>query len=473
MHDSNSQSETEKKLKEEEKLGSALSREFWVVLSPGLFITVIGFILALSFVGAPPPNTLRFASGSSWGAYNKFAQMYKTELAKEGLNIEVLETHGSTDNLRLLMEGKADIAFVQGGIKPSENSVPLVSLGSVYFEPLWLFVRSQEPVNRLTQLKDKRVAIGSEGSGTRAIALELLGDAGVMEQIQSLDAGGESAEKMLYSGEVDAVFFIGSPTIPAVKRMLARPGIQLVQLERSKALERRHQFLSRVPLFKGVVDLKDNIPPEDIELLAPAATLVVREGFHKALPPVILSAAKEIHGEGSILCETGDFPSPLYCSFPLAQEARHFYERGLSFLYRHLPFYLASGLDRLAILLLPFVGLLVPIIRLLPPVYNWTMKRKIYQRYRLLQRLENKVGLVPYEDLMRELSEIDKAARKLASMPPAYGADIYALRSNLERVRDRILASDKDVPHLTLASVDKSTHQKPSKALKGKKPEKK
>ncbi len=384
---------------------SGFHREFWVILSPGLLVTFLGFLLALSFVGAPPPKTLRFAGGPGWGAYNQFALQYKNQLKAEGLNIEVLETRGSTENLRLLAEGKADLAFVQGGIKPLDSAVQLVSLGSVYYEPLWLFVR-----------------------------------------------------------KLDAVFFIGSPTIPAIKRMLRAPEIQLMQFRHAKALERRHQFLSTLELYEGVVDLKQNIPHQDMQLLAPAATLVVREEFHKALPPVILAAAKEIHGSGSILNEAGDFPSPLLCSFPLHSEAKHYYERGLSFLYRHLPFYIASGLDRLAILLLPFVGLLIPIVRLLPPVYNWTMKRKIYQRYRMLQRLENKVGLVPFDDLMLELSEIEAAARKLASMPAAYGADIYALRSNLERVRDRILASQGGTPVLTLATADRSFHRKPGKS---------
>lgn len=439
-----------------------LNREFWVVLSPGIVVTLVGFFLALSFVGAPPPDTLRWASGSSWGAYNKFAQAYKAELVNQGLNIEVLETHGSTENLKLLAEGKADIAFVQGGIQSEVEGLELESLGSVYFEPLWVFVRSDKPVTLLSELEGLKVAIGGEGSGTRAIALELLGDAKVLGEIEAFDKGGETAETMLYEGEVDAVFFIGAPTIPAVKRMLARQDIQLMQFQRSHALERRHQFLSRIPLFAGVVDLKEDIPAETVELLAPAATIVVRRGFHKALPPVILAAAKDIHGQGTILSEHGDFPSPQYCSFPIATEARHYYDRGLSFLYRHLPFYLASGLDRMAILLLPFIGLLIPIIRLLPPVYNWTMKRKIYKRYKMLQQLEDKVGLVPFEALMAEHSQIQKAARKLASMPPAYGADIYALRSNLERVRDRILASQKRTPVLSLPTVQKNEaqHQK-------------
>ena len=443
---------------------SIFSKEFWAVLAPGLIVTLIGFLLALSFVGPPPPKTLRFAGGSSWGAYNRFAEVYKEKLAEQGLTIEVIQTKGSFDNMKLLEEGKADIAFVQGGLTAVEGSqTNYVSLGSVFFEPLWVFVKTDQSATLLSELTGKRVAIGSIGSGTRVVALELLEDAEVLQNLTPMDIGGEKAEEMLYKGELDAVFFMGSPTIPAVTRMLKAEGVKLLQFERAEALERRHQFLSKVPLYQGVVDLKKNIPDHDIELLAASATIVVREEFHKALPPVILSAAKDIHGQGTILSEHGDFPSPLYCSFPLATQAQHYYDRGLSFLYRHLPFYFASGLDRMAILLLPFIGLLIPIVRLLPPVYNWTMKRKIYKRYRMLQGLEHKIGLVPYDDLVGELTEIEEAAGKLASMPPAYGADIFALRSNLERVRDRILASSGKIPQLTLQKADKSAHRKPAK----------
>jgi TRAP transporter TAXI family solute receptor len=447
-----------------------LNRELWTVLTPGIIVTMLGFLIAFTFVGSPPPNTLRFASGSTWGAYNKFAQKYKAELVTQGLTVEVLTTKGSTENMKLLLEGKADIAFIQGGIVPQDSDVKLVSLGSVYFEPLWLFVRNDEPRTHFAQLSGKRVAIGSEGSGTRVVALELLQDAQVLDEITEVDVGGEKAEQMLYDGEVDAVFMIGAPTIDAIRRMLAADGIQLMQFERSKAIERRHQFLSRVPLYAGVVDLKENIPPEDIELLAPAATLVVREEFHKALPPVILAAAKDIHGQGTILSEHNAFPSPHYCSYPIAREARYFYDRGLSFLYRHLPFYLASGLDRMAILLLPFIGLLIPIIRLLPPVYNWTMKRKIYRQYRNLQQLEHKFGLVDYEELAEELNSIEQAAKRLASMPPAYGADIYALRSNLERVRDQVHAMESGPRTLTLQKADKSWQDR-KRGTGGEKPE--
>jgi TRAP transporter TAXI family solute receptor len=418
--------------------------EFWAFFGPGLLITLLGFLLAYSFVGPPPPKKLRFASGQEWGAYNKYARQYRELLAKQGLEIEVLTTKGSNENLRLLSSGDADIAFVQGGLESPDPSVELEALGSVYYEPLWLFLHSRTIPHELAELKGLRMAIGPVGSGTNAIAVELLKDAGMSDEVKTVDVGGEQAEKMFMARELDAMFVVGSPTIPVISRLLTAPGVQLMQFNRARAMERRHQFLSMVPLYAGVIDLKRDIPPNDVELLAPAATLVVRKGFHKALPAVILAAAREIHGSGSIISEHNEFPSPQYCSFPIVQEARHFYQYGTSFMYRHLSFRWASALDRMAILLLPFVGLLVPIVRLLPPLYSWTMKRKIYRRYRALQRLEARIGIDTVEQLLGELDVMDEGARSLSSMPASYSADIYALRTHLDRVRVRLRRLDVD-----------------------------
>lgn len=413
-------------------------RELWAIFAPGIAVTVLGFLLAWSLIGPAPPKRLVFAGGSGWGAYYKYAQRYAELLATEGLQVEVLETRGSADNLQLLAEGKADIALVQGGVELQAPGQQLRCLGSVYYEPLWVFVRDEGPVAFLTDLKGKRLAIGPEGSGTRAIALQLLEDNRLLQQVETVAAGGEQAEAMLLSGQVDGVFIVGDATIPVVKRLLVADGIRLKRFRRAQAYVRRHQFLSQVTLFEGVVDLAANMPPEDIPLIAPAATLVVAADFHPALVSVVLSKAQEIHGHGGMLNKPGEFPSPLYCSFPVSEDARHFYKYGASYLYRHMPFHIANALDRMAILLLPFLGLLIPTIRMLPPVYNWTMKRKIHRRYRALQLLEAARESMDHDELVQALEEVDREIAALNSMPASFGADIHALRIHFERLQKRL-----------------------------------
>ncbi len=437
--------------------------EFWTFTLFSVLLTLVGFFLALHFVGPPPPKTLRIASGPEWGAYYRFSQMYRDLLQPEGLTLEVIATQGSQENLELLSSGRVDLAFIQGGLvpeSPEPGGPTLEALGSVYFEPIWLFVGDGQHHQRLQELEGQRMAIGAEGSGTRIVALQLLQDAGMLDRIEEIPVGGEIAERMLYDDEVDSVFFVGSPEIPAIERLLRSPQARLMEFDRARAFERRHQFLSVIPLYEGVIDLTQNIPATQTELLTLSATLVTTDSLHKALPAVFLNAAREVHGRGSLLSENGTFPSPFHCSFPLSRDAQYYYDYGTSFLYRHLPFYWASAFDRMAILLLPLLGLSLPVIRLLPPFYNLTMKSKIYRRYLALQKLEAQIERRPFEELLTELDRVEHQTKLLSSMPPWFGADIYALRTNLERVRERILKQRTGPPELKLEKVDRSQHRK-------------
>ena len=276
------------------------------------------------------------------------------------------------------------------------------------------FFRAEGPENR------RRL----QGQWDSCCRLELLEDSGVLEDITIVETDGNDAASMLAADELDVVIAMGPPTIKSINKLLKTEGVHLMQYQRAKAIERRHQFLSLITLYQGVVDLKSDVPSSDIELLAPAATIVVREDFHTALPPVILAAARKIHRSGSILSEHDQFPSDRYCSFPLANEATQYFDRGLSFLYRHLPFRWASAATDSEYCSCPLLGLLIPIIRLLPPVYNWTMKRKIYRRYLELQKIESRIGLVDEDKLLGEVEELETVAKEFSNMPSYFGADV-------------------------------------------------
>ena len=425
-------------LPQEETRPTVFSREWWAIFAPAIVVSFVGFLLAWSFVGPPPPKKLKFASGSSWGAYYKFANKYKERLANEGLEVEVLQTKGSTDNLRLLTAGEVDIAFVQGGVEPKSGREQLRALASVYLEPLWVFTRGPETQHGLLSLRGKRVAIGSEGSGTRAIALQLLKDNRLENEIEILPLSGEKAMNALLADEVDAIFMVGSHTIKAVQALLKDPRASLLDFERASAYRQRHQFLTKVTLYQGVVDLAENIPPQDVNLVAPAATLVVRDDFHPSLIPVFLQASLEIHGGGGILQKDGEFPTPLFTTFPVSTDARYFFKHGLSYLYRHLDFHVANAIDRLTILLLPLLGLLLPLARLLPPVYWWTMRRKIYRQYRAISELENRAPTMSQKTLMKELESLEERVDALKEMPASWGAEVHTLRIHFDRAKHRM-----------------------------------
>ncbi len=384
---------------------------------------------------AGPPRSIVFAAGNREGAYYKFAVQYAERLKESGLMVEVVETKGSLDNLRLVEEGKADIAFSQSGLK-GQNSEDLRSLGSMFYEPVWVFVRGREVPKEFDSFKGKRVGVGEVGSGTREVAITLLADNKLTEKVKLVPIGGDEAKKDLINGNLHALFIVGAASIPAVKELANRPDMALVDFSRAKAYSRYHDSLSDVTLYRGMLNLADDIPSHDQHLVATASNLVVSKDFHYALVTLILQTAKDIHGKAGAFQDYGDFPSPRLTSFPLYQEADAFYSRGPSFFYRNLPFYMAATFDRLIIILLPLLTLLLPLGRILPPLYAWTQKRKIYRLQSELSDIETGEKELSKEQALERLTEFEENLLELKTLSPAYQNEVFLLQLRIERVRD-------------------------------------
>ena len=359
-------------------------------------------------------------------------------MARQGIKLNVMQTAGSIENIALLSSGQADVAFVQGGTGNAAANPLLVSLGSLYFEPLWVFVRADLDVAKLSDLRGLKVAAGSEGSGTWAVAKQLLdinqvpSDAPVVQHLASADAVGA-----LMSGDIDAAFFVTSPTSPLVRDLLQQPALKLMNFERAAAYTRQHRYLSAVILHQGVISLSDNIPAHDITLLAPAATLATRETLHPALQTLIVQAASEIHVSGGVFENPGQFPSTRYLDYPLSDDARRYLENGPSFLERYLPFWAAVLADRLKVMLIPLITLMIPRSNILPPAYRWRIRSRIYRWYKDLIRIERATQNTPEgaerQALLDELSAMADDVRDL-HVPLSYTDEVYNLRLHIELV---------------------------------------
>lgn len=408
----------------------------YLLIAAAVVFSIIVLVFLAGRTEAGPPRQVTFAAGSKGGAYYKFATEYAERLKSKGLEVTVLETGGSLENLRLLREQKADIGFVQSGLGSGEDG--LRSLGSTFLEPLWLFTRTEKPVTRVTELYSKRVAIGDTDSGTREVALAVLRDTKMVGKLKTVPIGGEEARTALLEGEVDAAFFVGSPSVKAIRELAVDPEIQLANFERVQAYARYHSSLSHVTLYAGMLDLSKDIPSEDKELLASAATLVVSENFHYALVTLILQTARDIHQSAGAFQSYGEFPSPQLVSLPLVPEAEQFYQSGPSFFFRHLPFFWAATVDRLIILLLPFLTLLLPLIRFLPPFYGWLLKRQLFKRQEVLQMVELNEEGWSKEERLKKLDELKSELPALKQLPPAYQNDVFLMQLRLERVKEEI-----------------------------------
>lgn len=410
------------------------------IYAPATLLVLLGFVVAFQFIKPAPPDRVLMASGGEQGAYHAFANAYAKRLAAEGIELQIVNTAGSVENIALLRSGQVDVAMVQGGIEDDGRGEELHSLGSLYFEPLWLFKRAGLEIDRLPQLRGRDVAIGLDGSGTQALVKRLLSDNGLETDSPQLHRlGGDAAAKALLAGQVDAAFFVSSARSELVSLLLRAPDIELVSFERADAYARRYRFLSSLELPEGVVDLHQNIPPRPVKLLAPAANLVVNADIHPAVIDLLLQAAEQAHAEGDWFEQRGQFPQDALLAYPLAQEAKRYYRHGPPFLQRYLPFWAASLIDRLKVMLLPLVLMLLPLLRIMPPIYTWRMRSRVYRWYEQLEQVD--LRLVKQDTdrqaLAAELDRIENDVRAV-HVPLSFADRLYHLRQHIDLVRQRL-----------------------------------
>jgi TRAP transporter TAXI family solute receptor len=414
------------------------------IFGPGIIITLIGFIVAYQFVGPAPPRTITIGTGDKSGAYYAFAQRYREILARDGITLEIRSTAGSVENVKLLAakEGGVDIAFVQGGIGDPSAQPGLQSLASLYFEPLWVFHHRDLKIKRLPDLQGKKIAVGPEASGTSPIATKLLAENGVnAETATLLPLGGEKAVEALLGKKADAVFFVLSPQSPIIQNLLLRKDIRILSFERGEAYQRVDRFLSILKLPEGVMDFKKNIPDRDVLLLAPAANLVVREGFHPALVDLLLEAAVEVHSAPGLFQDLNEFPSQKYLDFPLNKEAQRYFRFGPTFLKKYLPFWTAVFFERVKVMLLPLFTLLIPLVRFFPPGFRWRIRSRIYRWYRNLEEIDLKGAQATTLDEIRFcIMELEKIEREVlhVSVPLSYAGELYSLRTHITHVQESL-----------------------------------
>jgi TRAP-type uncharacterized transport system substrate-binding protein len=418
-------------------------REQLSVVGPAVVLAIVAFVVAFQWVKPAPPSRVVIATGRSDGAYHHFAQQYRERLARERITLEIRETSGSVENIRLLEDPTSgvDIAFVQGGTGGAAKTDGLVSLASLYFEPLWVFSRTAPGPSDLRAMRDRRIAVGPEASGTRAVAQTLLAANGITEATARFSPlTGIDAVLALRRGEVDTVFLIASPDSATVKEMLRSPRIALLSFPRADAYTKRFPFLTKLVLPAGGLSLEANRPPRDTVLLAPAASLVVRRDFHPALVDLLLVTAASVHGRRGLFEVPQQFPSPDHLDFPLMNEAQRYYRSGPPFLARFLPFWAATLVDRIKVLVLPLL-VLVPLARMVFPAYRWRIRSKIVKKYRDVvdvdQALTPRLTAAECDGLLERLDRIEEAVRALR-VPLGYADAHYHLRLHLDLVRAKV-----------------------------------
>ena len=401
------------------------------------------FCAAIVLLGTMPPGEIVMATGPVGGAYQEVGEQYKGALQRSGEHLRLVASAGSVENLALLLDPRSgvNIALIQGGTIRKDEAPELESLGALFYEPLWIFHRGEWRGLTVESVRGRRVSIGPPGSGTSTLSLELLKRNDLDKQVGELLAlQPQAAAEKLLAGEIDVAFIIASWDAPAVQRLLADERVSLADVSRADAYIALYPFLSKVTVPAGVGDLAKHLPPKDVTLLAPTASLVVRKDLHPAIQYLLLSTALQIHSGVGIFHRAGHFPMAEGVDLPLSDVAVQFYKSGQPFLQKALPFWMASLVGRLLLLLIPIFGVLYPMARFLPELYNWLMRSRISRLYGELKFLENEItanGSADSRDLTARLNKLEKEANDL-NVPIAYVTMVYLLREQVAIVRDQL-----------------------------------
>jgi uncharacterized protein len=405
-------------------------------------VVIIGFMVTYSYVGAPPPKIIRIATGAKNGAYYAFAQQYARLLKNDGIVLDVVPTAGSVENFALLNKGEVSVALVQGGSASAGDKERLQSLGSLFLEPVWVFTRKHIAIKRLPQLKGKRVAVGAPGSGTYLLAMQLLSASGLTAvNTKLIRADSAQAAASLSQGKIDAAFFVASPEAPIIRSLVEQPAFEILSFERAPAYSHLFPFLAPVIVSEGVLNLRQNIPTQDITLVAASANLAARADLNASLIPALLKAITRVHQEGGVLEKKRQFPTVDFVDLPLNEDARRYITEGPSFLFRWLPYGTAVLLDRLKILLLPLLALLIPLFRVAPPLYIWRVRSKIYRWYAAVREIDSLIRKGA------DAADAQAAGERLRSLegevatvavPLSYMGELYHLRLHIAFLQEKL-----------------------------------
>lgn len=433
-------------------------RDLAVSAGPFIVLAVALLVLAYVWLDPNPPKRVTLATGPAQSAYEEFGKRYARILAKDGITVELLPSEGSAANLQLLREGKADLGFVQGGTSATDvdTDEELESLGSLFLEPVWLFYREEAArkvaaaspgtssqgadagavLVSLTQLQGLRVNVGTPGSGVPNLMNKLLESNRIEPGALKISQLEQTPATVAFlQGELDAIVFASAPESLMVQMLLQTPGVRLMDFAQSEAYSRRFAFLSPAVLPRGVVDLAGNIPPQDVRLVAPTTTLLTRTSTHPALLQLFALAGNEIHGSAGWFKHAREYPNVKNNERPVAKEAERAIQAGAPLLQRYLPFWVANLVERMWLVMGIIIAVLLPLSRIVPPLYEFRVRSRIFRWYGQLRHIEmqaEETGAT--QQLHEELNQLESRAEKI-SVPLSYADELYALRNNIQLVR--------------------------------------
>ena len=418
-----------------------------VVIAIGFCVLLFSIFAVLWILVPPPPKAIEMATGFPTGLYYQFGERLKKELAADGVNLEVKTTGGTIDNLALLSDLKSGVNFamVQGGVADVSKYPNLVSVAGMFYEPVWVWYREPGFKNDggrlqvLGQLKGKRVAIGNEGSGTLALSTALLKISGISEnEFSAQKLKPDEALAKLNSGELDAAFIVAAAEAPILEKFYKIPGIRLMSFDQADAYTRNLTYLSKVSVPRGLLSIEYDLPRQEIQVIAPTATLVAHDNVSPAMISLLLSASYDILKSYSRLQKPGEFPSSIGMDFPLHVDAEIYLKDGPSFLHRHLPFWTAVWVGRFVKIVIPLLVIFIPLFTYIPSAKNFLLRLKLAQVYAELRELEKNAFNPDLKD--KNMKDLEAIERRVGNIKVSMmdSKELYDLKGHVGDVRARL-----------------------------------
>jgi TRAP-type uncharacterized transport system substrate-binding protein len=389
-----------------------------------------------------PPKTLSFAAGREGGAYYAMAERYRRVLARDGIEMTIIESAGSVENAAALAEGRADAGFLQGGVNPPDDA-PVEALAATFLEPLWLMhdgalAIPADPAN----WEGLSVAAGEPGGGTRFVVEAVIRALSLEPGSNTLlPIGGAAAAEALIAGEVDAALFVAPVDAPYLQPLFADEGITASSIRDAEALVRRLPFVKRADIPPAGFDYAERNPPRRIELIAMVGRLVARSDLHPSLVDRLINAAREVNGGRDLITAEGEFPSTDGVAMPLNAQAANMLSGPPSPLYRFLPYWMVAQINSFALLLVPILVLLFPLLRAVPGLYQWRMRSRVYRHYLELRDIDTEAlsatDPATLDGLERRLDRIE-ADLVSTRLPVRFREYAYTMRVHIDLVRRKL-----------------------------------
>lgn len=424
----------------------------WILFGAIVIVAGLAFVLARLH----PPKHIVMAAGPDGGAYAQTADDYRRILARDGITVIIRETAGSQENAQLLADGAVDAAILQGGIRVESSDVE--AIGTIFFEPMFFLARTGlNASSNPAKWKNLRITAGQAGSGTAAVFDDFEKAVGLRPTDNTrLSLSYADAVAALTDDQVDIAVFVAPVDAPYLETLRNEAAVEYLELDYTEALSRRLTYANTVDIPAGAFSMDPVQPPEEHTLLALETRIAITPDVHPAIVNRLTMAALELHGKRGILADPHAFPSVEGADMPVNNSARNLILNGPSSWHDWLPYWMAAQVNRMFLLLLPFIFVVVPLLRLLPRAFAYVMRWRVWQHYPEIRQIEEELKQSPtlaqLEDFDARLEDLDKKLANLR-LPPAYRNGQYDARLHIDLVKARVKALRTSAPQDPEAKV--------------------